>query len=424
MKTKNKTIVVYAHWKELPSTTLMGWLSCSFVRGKEIFSFEYDASWIKSSFVQEIDPDLRLFSGRQYLPVDKSNFGLFLDSSPDRWGRLLMKRREAIMARIEGRDEETLTESDFLLGVYDEHRMGGLRFKTDVAGPFLNDKKDFATPPWTSLNELEYACLKLEEDGFTAEDPEYLKWVNMLMIPGSSLGGARPKASVVDNNGTLWIAKFPSLHDTEDVGAWEMVSNELARIAGINIPEAKTQRFYSKQNTFLTKRFDRTPDGKRIHFASAMTMLGYSDGIDFHDGVSYLELVEFIIRRGGKVKSDLEELFKRIVFSICISNTDDHLRNHGFILTPEGWILSPAYDINPNPYGTGLKLNISQTDNSLSLDLAIEVAPYFRLDKQAAQMIITKVVKTVSGWRDVARKIGISQMEQNAMANAFRPSAT
>lgn len=246
----------------------------------------------------------------------------------------------------------------------------------------------------------------------------------MLIIPGSSLGGARPKASVVDNNGTLWIAKFPSLHDTEDVGAWEMVSNELARIAGINISEAKTQRFYSKQNTFLTKRFDRTPDGKRIHFASAMTMLGYSDGIDFHDGVSYLELVEFIIRRGGKVKSDLEELFKRIVFSICISNTDDHLRNHGFILTPEGWILSPAYDINPNPYGTGLKLNISQTDNSLNLDLAIEVAPYFRLDKQAAQMIIAKVVETVSGWRDVARKIGISQMEQNAMANAFRPSAT
>ena len=424
MKTKNKTIIVYAHWKELPSTTLMGWLSCSFVRGKEIFSFEYDTSWIKSSFVQEIDPDLRLFSGRQYLPVDKSNFGLFLDSSPDRWGRLLMKRREAIMARIEGRDEETLTESDFLLGVYDEHRMGGLRFKTDVAGPFLNDNKDFATPPWTSLNELEYACLKLEEDGFATEDPEYLKWVNMLIIPGSSLGGARPKASVVDNNGTLWIAKFPSLHDTEDVGAWEMVSNELARIAGINIPEAKTQRFYSKQNTFLTKRFDRTPDGKRIHFASAMTMLGYSDGIDFHDGVSYLELVEFIIRRGGKVKSDLEELFKRIVFSICISNTDDHLRNHGFILTPEGWILSPAYDINPNPYGTGLKLNISQTDNSLNLDLAIEVAPYFRLDKQAAQMIIAKVVKTVSGWRDVAKKIGISQMEQNAMANAFRPSAT
>ena len=418
MKSINKTILVYADWAGLPETTAMGSLSAVVTRGKETFAFEYDETWLKSNHLQDIDPDLGMFTGRQFVRDEKSNFGLFLDSSPDRWGRLLMKRREAVLARIEERKEDVLLESDYLLGVYDEHRMGALRFKINPQGDFLSNNRAFSTPPWTSLRELEQACLKLEEDSIS-NDLEYLRWLNMLIAPGSSLGGARPKASVVDAKGALWIAKFPSINDTVNMGAWEMVVNKLGQMAGVNVADAMAQTFNSKQHTFLTKRFDRTAKRERIHFASAMTLLGYTDGVDSHDGVSYLELVEFIIRRGATVEKDLAELFRRIVFSICVSNTDDHLRNHGFILTPTGWILSPAYDINPNPDGTGLKLNISESDNSLSLDVAKGVAPYFRLKQSDSEAIIHKVIGAVSHWRIVAGKIGLSKTEQDRMSRAF-----
>jgi serine/threonine-protein kinase HipA len=178
--------------------------------------------------------------------------------------------------------------------------------------------------------------------------------------------------------------------------------------------------FYGKQHTFLTKRFDRTTSGQRLLFASAMTLLGYTDGVNFQDGASYLELAEFISRKGANVNQDLEELFRRIVFSICVSNTDDHLRNHGFLLTQKGWILSPAYDINPNPKGIGLKLNISEHDNSLDLDLAIEVADNFRLTSVQAEKIIQHTIKEVSKWRQIAKKYKITKDEQERMSNAFR----
>lgn len=216
----------------------------------------------------------------------KLNFGLFLDSSPDRWGRLLMRRREAIMAKRENRTQITLREIDYLLGVYDQYRMGAIRFKVDRDGPFLNHNSEMATPPWASLRELERASLELEKDD-SVDDDEYLKWINLLIAPGSSLGGARPKASVVDNGNNLWIAKFPSANDYKNTGAWEKVANELASESGINITECKTERYSGSYNTFLTKRFDRNSLGERIHFASAMTLLGYKDGTDFRDGVSY-----------------------------------------------------------------------------------------------------------------------------------------
>jgi len=418
-KTDHKEIFVYAHWRGLDSPFLMGVLSINITRGKEIFSFEYNDDWLQSGNAQDLDPDLGFYAGPQYIRDDKANFGLFLDSSPDRWGRLLMRRKEAADARRESREIKPLYESDYLLGVFDGHRMGALRFKTDPNGKFLNNNERFACPPWTSLQSLEFASLQLEKEDIS-EDPEYYNWLTMLVAPGSSLGGARPKASVVDTDEELWIAKFPSLSDIKDVGAWEMVTNQLATKAGINMAHGILHQFSSKHHTYLTKRFDRDAKGNRIHFASALTMLGYKDGVSFADGASYLELAEFLIQNGARVNEDLEELWKRIVFFICISNTDDHLRNHGFILTDDGWILSPAYDINPVESGTGLSLNISEDDNSLDLDLALEVAEYFRVNINRAREIIDLVMDTVSQWRIIAREYGISKVEQDLMSRAFR----
>ncbi|MHB8260104.1 MAG: type II toxin-antitoxin system HipA family toxin [Bacteroidia bacterium] len=418
-KNQKKEILVFAHWKELHEPTLMGILHVIPSKGTEIFSFEYTKHWVESGYLQQIDPDLQMYSGHQYATGNKNNFGVFLDSSPDRWGRVLMKRREAALAKSEGRTANTLLESDYLLGVFDKHRMGALRFKTDLAGTFLDDNTKYPTPQWASLKELEHASLELEKEDIIG-DPDYIKWLNMLVSPGASLGGARPKASVIDHDGNLWIAKFPSRNDIKDIGAWEAVTHDLAIKSGINMADIQVKRFTNKHHTFLTKRFDRTPVGERIHFASAMTLLGHTDGTDHHTGASYIELAEFIIQRGAKVNEDLLELWKRIVFSISVTNTDDHLRNHGFLLTDKGWMLSPAYDVNPVEDGTGLILNISEDDNSLDFDLALSVAPYFRIDENEANKLIKKTQTVVSTWREVAKQYNISHGEQELMSTAFR----
>ena len=418
-KQKHKrSIEVYAHWLGLEEPFLMGVLYSERLKGKELFSFEYDKVWLQNGTSQLLDPHLQLYSGLHFLNDEQEDFGIFLDSSPDRWGRILMRRREAVMARAENREEQKLFETDYLLGVYDGHRMGGIRFKLKN-GTFLNDNKNLASPPWTSLRELEQISLRLEDDD-VINDPEYLKWLNMLIAPGTSLGGARPKASIVAKDGGLWIAKFPSQNDQDDVGGWEIVTYELAIDAGINMAESRAQKFSSNNYTFLTKRFDRTDNGDRIHFASAMTMLAYKDGQDYTDGVSYLELVEFIQNNGANVTNDLEQLWRRIVFSICVSNTDDHLRNHGFILTDGGWNLSPAYDINPVETGTGLKLNISDVDNSLNLDLAIDVCEFFRLSDDRSIEIIKEVKTSVLNWKKVATKYVISRGAQELKSLAFK----
>jgi len=414
MSNIKKDILVYANWTSLKEPLLMGALTVTPGKGKEIFSFEYKKEWIESGFAFMLDPQLNLYTGPQYLPSEKRNFGIFLDSCPDRWGQVLMQRREDVIAKQENRKPKKLWESDYLLGVYDGHRMGALRFKESENGPFLNDNKEMGAPPWTSLRELENASLKYEDDN--SNDPEYLNWLNLLIAPGSSLGGARPKASISDPKGNLWIAKFPSKNDVKDIGAWEMVANQLAIKAGLNMSEAKIQKFNSKYHTYLTKRFDRTANGERIHFASAMTLLGHTDG---QEGASYLELAGFLMKQGANVEKDLHELWRRIVFSVCVKNTDDHLRNHGFLLTKKGWTLSPAYDINPVEYGTGLSLNISETGNALDLDLVLEVAEHFRLDKKEAIGIINQIKNAVSKWEEVAKQIGISRTEQDRMAAAF-----
>jgi serine/threonine-protein kinase HipA len=330
-----------------------------------------------------------------------------------------MKRREAQLSREEKRPEHTLMESDYLLGVYDEHRMGALRFRTSPHGPFLDDNKKLASPPWTSLRELEQASLEIEKDD-ADKNPDYSKWLKMLIAPGGSLGGARPKAGVVDEHRHLWIAKFPSNNDEYNIGAWEMIAYKLAKHAGIIMPEARIEKFNSPYHTFLSKRFDRTPNGERIHFASAMTLLQRSDGDDASNGASYLELAEFITRHGAQPDQDLEQLWRRIVFYICISNVDDHLRNHGFILQPNGWILSPAFDINPTPKGDGLKLNISESDNTQDLELAREVADYFRVNHARVNVIIDEVTSATRQWKKEAGLIGIPSREQDQMERAFR----
>ncbi len=418
-KTHQQHIEVYAHWAGLIQPTFMGILNTITVRDKEIFSFEYNHDWLKNNQISNIDPSLQLFHGKQYAPKEQENFGVFLDSSPDRWGRFLMNRSEALLARKEGRQERKLLETDYLLGVFDKHRIGALRFRIDPTGPFLDNNKNFATPPWTSLRELENASLALEKTD-AEKNPSYSKWLQMLIAPGGSLGGTRPKASVVDKDDHLWIAKFPSGNDENDIGAWEMVIYKLAKKAKIIIPEAKAAKFYSQHHTFLSKRFDRTNLGERIHFASAMTLLQRSDGDDASNGASYLELAEFIMQQGGEPTQDLEQLWRRIVFFICISNVDDHLRNHGYILQTNGWKLSPAFDLNPNPNGDGLKLNISESDNSQDLSLAQEVAEYFRIKPKKADEIIDEVVKAAKHWKKEASHMGISVSEQNRMARAFR----
>jgi serine/threonine-protein kinase HipA len=412
-----KQIWVYAGWAELGGTTLMGTLTADQVRGREVFSFSYSKEWLEKGPALVLDPDLGLYSGPQYSRDDKPNFGLFLDSSPDRWGRVLMERREALIAGQEGRKPRTLMESDYLMGVSDRYRMGGLRFKLTEDGPFLDNNDAMAVPPMTSLRTLEEASLQLENEN-AVDSPQFARWLNLLMSPGSSLGGARPKASVVDPGGQLWIAKFPSRKDDRDVGAWEMVVNELALRSGLQVAEGKARRFTQDRHTFLTKRFDRRSDG-RIHFASAMTLLGYNDGADAMAGVSYLHIAEFIMRHGATPDADLEELWRRIVFNICVSNSDDHLRNHGFLLTPKGWVLSPAFDINPIPSSTGLSLNISEHSNALDLDLARAVAEKFRVNDKKRELIIDKITKAVGRWREVAMRLGISRSEMERIRNAF-----
>ena len=415
---ESNDIFVYSDWDEPNAPTQIGILHKQLVRGKELFSFEYNNNWLSSSEAQQLDPDLKLFTGLHYLEEKKPNFGIFLDSSPDRWGRVLMQRREAIIAKLENRKQKTLLESDYLLGVYDNNRIGGLRFKVEPNGEFVNCDKRFITPPFSLLRELEQASLSLEKDENNSPEEE-IKWLNMLIAPGSSLGGARPKASVLDKNGQIWIAKFPSAKDDYDVGAWEYITNQLAQTVGLNSTEVQLQKFHSDKSTFLTKRFDRKASGGRIHFASAMTLLGYSDGDNYTDGISYLELAEFIITKGANPKEDLIELWKRIAFFIFISNTDDHLRNHGFILTNKGWALSPVYDINPNPFGSGLRLNINEIDNSLSIDLALEVAEYFRLNKLEAEKIISDIKQKLTNWETIALRAKVSKSEIALMENVF-----
>ena len=414
MVSKEKTIFVYDDFS-MQNPTLMGILYVNSLKGGESYSFEYDREWLKKTSLKiTLDPELMPYSGRQY-PFGKAIFGLFSDSSPDRWGRVLMNKRERILAGKEGRKPAKLYDSDYLLGVYDETRLGGIRFKTEPNGAFLSDDKETAAPPWASLRTLEEASRNFEnEDTALAE-----KWLNQLIRSGSSLGGARPKATVIDPNEQLWIAKFPSKNDENDSGAWEMITHDLAEICGLHVPEAKLEKFSNLGSTYLVKRFDRILN-KRVHFASAMTLLGKTDGTSAADGTSYLDIAAFIKSYGAQPKRDLIELWKRIVFNMAVSNTDDHLRNHAFIFTENGWELSLLYDVNPIPYGDELSLNVDEEDNSINIDLAIEASVRFGISETDATTYAKDILTIVKeNWEKRATALGLSRRLIEEMRPAF-----
>ena len=336
--------------------TYLGEVTVDGVRDREVWMFRYDREYLDSSRPL-LDPEIANLTGPQF-SGNGGMFGFLEDVSPDRWGRKLIKRRE----------KRDLRNSDYLLGVCDFTRQGALRIKTDKNGPFVDaDLKD-AAPPWTSLRHLEAAAWHIDANDKGEEE----RWLADLLRPGSSLGGARPKANVTAPDGSLWIAKFPSVNDEWDVGAKEYETSVLARKAGLCVPETKCAKFSKSGTTFFSKRFDR--DGlKRIHYASAMTMLGAKDGEGEH---SYLEIAEFLAANSADPEADLHELWSRMAFSQLVHNTDDHLRNHGFILTSKGWRLSPMFDVNPNPYGG---------EGALDMGDIFKDCAYFRLTPSAAR---------------------------------------
>ena len=394
----------------------MGTLHRQRARGAEIYSFEFDPEWLARGDTLALDPDLLPVPGRTYPPANRTQFGIFMDSAPDRWGRTLMQRREAMLAFQEKRPARILTEWDYLLGVHDFSRLGALRFRAATHSPFLDNSAANAAPPLTSLRELQGAVRALEED--RANNDAHLREVlDQLLAPGSSLGGSRPKSSVVDEQGRLCIAKFPSRQDEWDVGAWEAVAHRLATKAGIRVPPARTLRFTQDGHTFISRRFDRTGRGGRLAFVSAMTFLQRADGD--HDA-SYLELVDLLQSRGAQTQADCEELFRRVVFSVCIANTDDHLRNHGFFVEQTGLVLSPAFDINPNPHKDHLSLAIDETDTSLNLEVARAAGTMYGLKKNIVAEIIRDVRDAVANWRHEAEELGISRREQEMMSRAFQ----
>jgi serine/threonine-protein kinase HipA len=408
-------IWVFAHWVGMKDPKCIGILSAHYGKGRRSFSFEYDQKWISSHEQFLLDPDLGWYSGLQF-PNNKGNFGIFLDSMPDSWGRTLMQRREPQRAQEEGRAPNILHDIDYLLGVYDETRMGALRFKLDPEEPFLETASETTVPPWTSLGELQQAVNVLESD----EDDENIRnWIIMLIAPGTSLGGARPKANFTDSSNDLWIAKFPSGNDTIDKAAWEFLAYRMATEIGINMANSGISKISGNYNTFLTKRFDRIKK-ERIHFASAMTMTGNSEANIRDNKASYLEIAEFIKFSGASNEDDLHQLWKRIVFNISISNSDDHLRNHGFVLSGKGWRLSPAFDVNPSIDKQGLALNIDTDNNALDFDLARSVGEFFMLNRAAMENILKEVRFVVSDWRKYANSIGIPKTEQDRMVSAFR----
>lgn len=401
--------------KRLGGLQRMGWLHRQVGEAGDVLSFEYDKAWLTHPDIFDFDPDLQLVGGRTYAPAERENFGIFLDSSPDRWGRVLMQRRAAQRATKAGKPAPTLTAWDYLLGVHDKTRLGALRFRRSENEPFLDDDKTQPAPPVTYVRELQAVSLKLEDEK-VEEHPDYEKWLTQLVAPGSSLGGARPKAAVVDETGHLCIAKFPSRRDTHDVGAWEAVTHRLARKARIEVPAAKLLRFGDEGNTFLCRRFDRTRTQQRRAFVSAMTLLQRKDG---EPGASYLELVELLQSRGAKTQADCKQLFRRVTFNICVSNTDDHLRNHGFLIEPQGLVLSPAYDMNPNPDRGELSLAIDEVNATCDIEVALKAAEDYGLSNTQAAEIVEEVGKAVATWREEATKLNIPREEQNRLRGAF-----
>lgn len=376
--------------------------------------FHYERDWLKDPRAFALDPDLSLDEHPFFPKPELGNFGIFLDSSPDRWGQTLMKRREALQAKDEQRPPRTLYAWDFLIGVQDLTRQGALRFRRPGTEEFLGDEK-MAAPPVTTLHELEAVAYQLSNRRI--DDLDALrKWLAVLVAPGASLGGARPKVNFTEADGSLWIGKFPARDDDRDIGAWEYVVHQLAQKAGIDVPPAKLLKLNNAFHTFCVQRFDRANSSRRF-YASAMTLLRKTQS----EGTSYLELAQFIRAQGDAehADADLEQLFRRVAFNVAIGNRDDHLRNHGFVLGKTGWRLAPAFDVNPNIDKAEHVLNIDDVDNRPSLETVLSTAAFYGLDDVQARQIMNEVVVVVDHWQDAARRLRISGADIDLTAGAF-----
>ena len=379
--------------------------------------FVYHPEWLRKPQAFALDPDLSLGDGTYFPNAEAGNFRVFDDSAPDRWGQTLMKRREALAAKDESRRPKTLYAWDFLLGVEDVSRQGALRYRRPGEEAFLAHEV-LTVPPVANLKELETVARDISAKRI--DDLEALRqWLKVLVAPGASLGGARPKASFAETNGSLWIAKFPARDDTRDVGAWEAVVQKLALRAGIDVPASELRRFRSEYHTFCVQRFDRVGAHRRF-YASSMALLRK----DQSEGTSYLELAEFLQTHGAKdhIESDLEQLFRRVAFNVAIGNRDDHLRNHGFILTPAGWRLAPAFDLNPNTDRADHVLNIDETDNRPSLATVIATSELYVKSKDRGAAIVAEVLHETRQWRRAARTFKIARADIELTAAAFAES--
>lgn len=390
-----KTIYVYADFDWLKETELVGELTCENLRGKERYGFSFDPLWLKHHSDLFLSADLHNYIGQQYTAIERDIFGCFSDALPDRWGRLLFNRREQTCATTEHRPLRHLTSWDYLIGVDDFSRIGGFRFKVSKEGDFINTDTTLRIPPLANINDLLTASQEVEKSvsNNTLSDTQ---WIEQLICPGTSLGGARPKANVYDN-GKLYVAKFPSHTDEYDVGLYEYQACQLAQKVGIKTPSTRIIKTNHKYHIFLSERFDRGSNNKRIHFASAMTLLGLTDGDNASNNHGYLDIVNVIIQHCTDVENNLQELYRRVAFNICIGNTDDHFRNHGFLLTPRGWTLSPVYDLNPTTQHYQ-SLLINSTTNVADLDILLASCEEYMLPKSTAQRIIWEVKEGLKNW--------------------------
>lgn len=412
-----RKIYVYADFDWLKTAVLVGELGYESLRGTDSYSFCYDHNWLRQYSDLYLSADINNYTGLQFTQPDRDIFGCFGDALPDRWGRLLLNRREQIRAQEEKRPVRKLSSYDYLLGIDDYSRMGGFRFKESPDGEFINCDATLRIPPLTDIQVLVAASMEVEKSEERNLLPDK-KWLLQLVHPGTSLGGARPKAGVLNEEGELCVAKFPSRNDEYDIGLWEHLSHLLAKEAGVEAAETRAITAGEKYHTLLSKRFDRTTDGHRRHFASAMTLLGLTDGCNAQTGNGYLDIVDFILQHCCNVEANLRQLYRRVAFSIAIGNSDDHFRNHGFLLTPKGWTLAPAYDLNPT-FNDHQSLLINATTNRSDPQLLLASSEEYMIGKEEATRIIEEVKDGVSQWRSMATRIGIAKREMDLFAQVF-----
>lgn len=411
-------LLVFADFDWLDKPELVGELCYEKLRGSDSYAFQYDEHWLKGHAEVKLSEDINNYPGMQYTQPGQDVFGCFSDALPDRWGRTMLKRREQILASEEKRAVRSLSSFDYLMGIDDFSRMGGFRFKKELEGEFINVSASLKIPPLTELKDLLHASREIEKSEEANVLPEK-KWIAQLIQPGSSLGGARPKASFLDEKGNLCIAKFPSRKDDYDAGLWEHFSHLLAQKAGIEVAQTKVLGGLGKYHTFLSRRFDRKDEAKRVHFASSMSLLGLKDGDNAQGGYGYLDMVDFILQGCCDVEQNLQELYRRVAFNMCIGNSDDHFRNHGFLLTQKGWTLSPAYDMNPtlNEYQS---LLVNESSNKADISVLLDSCESYLIKKEIAANIIQEVQTAVSGWESLAVQLQIPVREMTLFKDRFK----